>query len=258
MNPTDIIDRLVTQLDDEIATGYEAVSLLERARDQLIEFTNLPDRLVDTLADELGMPGTDRAGLSVSHGPVTVTVNHDAIAAAMVPAEVTVHTQASGAPSTDRQKYTLEQVAEIWHRGFHHNARAGERYKMIANRLGISVKGAEQAVIRARKKGLVPPVGAPVSAAAAAGPAEPEPGNYDPDEVDWEAVAACYKQAILDDRRPIDTISINFDVPRHVAKDWPTVCRRMGLLPPADQPQVETEPAPHQPVRHTPGRPVAM
>ena len=41
---------------------------------------NTSARLVDALADELGIPATDRAGLRVSHGPTTITVNHDAIA----------------------------------------------------------------------------------------------------------------------------------------------------------------------------------
>lgn len=253
MNPTDIIERLVSQLDDEIAAGYEAVSLLERARDQLIEFTNLPDRLVDTLADELGIPGAG-AGLSVSHGPATVTVNHDAIEAALAHPSDTARYEIHHPPRKGA-KYTLEQVAEIFAR--HGTAKPGARNQAIADQLEISIKGAEQAVIRARKKGLIPPTGAP-AAVAAVEPAEPEPGNYDPDEVDWPAVAACYKRAIVDGRRPITAIAIDFDVPHHVAQDWPKVCRRMGLLPPADQPQVETDPAPHQMIRHTPGRPVAM
>lgn len=250
MNPTDIIERLVSQLDDEIATASAAIYLLEEARTELLKFTNLPDRLVDTLADDLGIIAIGRPSGWTDLPPE------------VVPSAVVIHpepaTSARQLTPNTRQKYPLSDVADIWH-SFNYNAKAGVRHKAISEQLGISIKGAEQAVIRARKKGLIPPTGAPVPAAeAAVEPAEPEPGNYDPDEVDWEDVAACYKQAIIDGRRPIAAISDMFDVAHHVANDWPKVCRRMGLLPPADQPQVQTEPAPHQTVRHTPGRPVAM
>ncbi len=240
MNPTDIIERLVSQLDDEIATGYEAVSLLERARDQLIEFTNLPARLVDTLADELGIVSDDaRAGLSVSRGPVTVTVNHPAIEAAIERGRDTAPPPPAPAAPSTRQKYPLSQVAEIWHS--FPTAKPGARYKAIAMDLGITIKAAQQAVLRARLQGLIAAVADPRSLLAPPVEVAAPSADFDPDAIDWEAVAACYKLAVTQNRRPIDTIAIEFDVPRHVAKDWPTVCRRLGLLPPADQPQVETD-----------------
>lgn len=244
MNPTDIIDRLVSQLDDEIATATAAIYLLEEARTELLRFTNLPDRLVDTLADDIGLDRDIQEHVEAME-PSSL--------AQRVAIEATLQNKRDRVGPGRPSKYTLEQVADIWN-SMPEPASSAMRTARIADQLGITQNAAQIASSRARKQGLIASSARGTPAVEAPAPS----ADFDPDEVDWSAVAACYKQAILDNRRPIDTIAIEFDVARHVAKDWPTVCRRLGLLPPVGQPQVETDPAPHQMIRHTPGRPVAM
>lgn len=48
---------------------------------------------------------------------------------------------------------------------------------------------------------------------------------------DYAEIARVYLDAVATGYKPIDTLCSHFDVERSTAKNWPTHCRKLGLLP---------------------------
>lgn len=234
----------IQALDNEITTTRLLVAQLEHARATLVAISG-------------GTPAR------WTYTDTTVTVNSQNAQFALADAEPPPATPAPPPPPAPAQKragrpgrprkYELADVADAWNSRPEGSAAAG--YANVAKVLSITPKAAAIAVSKARKAGLI----SGTSPAQHQSPPSDDPlDNFDPDDVDWPAVAACYKAATLAGLRPITAIMDQFNVTRPVAKAWPEVCRRLGLLPPADQPQIDAGPAPHQPIRITNPRPVAL
>lgn len=229
-----VLNRLIAELNTEIAAAELTVDRLRAARLQLSAASWSPD----SEACVATSPATELAPIWPA-----VTVNLSRLA------PEPIEEQPPGAVSR-RRKYTLEQVAEIWN-GHTDSSPARLRHERIAAELDITPKAASVACTRARAQGLIPPAATAASRSEAA-------ANFDPDAVDWPAVADVYLSAVMAGRAPIQAIMDRFEIEREIAKTWPTVCRRMGLLPPFDRPQIEHEPAPQQVIRHTVARPSAL
>ncbi len=58
-------------------------------------------------------------------------------------------------------------------------------------------------------------------------------------------IADTYREALSVGRRPIQTLVDRYDVDRAIAQGWVNQCRKVGLLPPRTEPQVEAT-APHR------------
>lgn len=70
-----------------------------------------------------------------------------------------------------------------------------------------------------------------------------DPNDVGPDQL--EEVAATYKEAITDGRKPISAIMDRHDCTREVAQAWVEFCRARGLLPPRHEPAVPAGDIPH-------------
>lgn len=70
---------------------------------------------------------------------------------------------------------------------------------------------------------------------------EPEPEPPAEDAEDWSEVARVYLDAMANGQRPIAALARYFDLERSQVLHWPNECRRRGLLPPADEPQVPAD-----------------
>lgn len=85
---------------------------------------------------------------------------------------------------------------------------------------------------RCREQGLVPPLSANLRVVedntTPAGH-----GVFDPN-----LVAKAYLDAMRAGRRPVQTVADQFDVTKDVAQEWVGLCRTLGLLPPAGEPQL--------------------
>lgn len=85
---------------------------------------------------------------------------------------------------------------------------------------------------RAIARGLIPADRRPVPRVV------PDPPARPPKMPPLDTLAAAYKAAVAEGRRPIGTLADRYDAPREIVQEWVERARTAGLLPPRNEPQV--------------------